>query len=181
MIGALLFDFDALLCQFGALFCHGGAFKIYSDLKIGRSQQAYETLTKILPSSPNKDIEIFKSEPYVFAEYLVGPGNPRYGEGAFTWLTGSADWVFIAVTQEMLGVRPDYDGLRIDPCLPAEWDEVYVKRRFRGSTYEIKIKNPRKVTKGIKQIKVDGKIQSDNLIAPFKDGKTHAVEVVMGA
>ena len=81
-----------------ALFCHGGAFKMYADLKIGRADQAYETLDKILPSSPNKDIEIFKTEPYVFPEYLVGPGNPRYGEGAFSWLTGSADWVFVALT-----------------------------------------------------------------------------------
>lgn len=77
-----------------AIFIHGATFKIAADLLLGRADAAYRTVRHILPNNPEKDIEVYKTEPYVFPEYVIGPGNPRYGEGAFTWLTGSADWFF---------------------------------------------------------------------------------------
>ncbi len=162
-----------------AIFCHGGAFKTVADLKIGRAKKAYETFKQVLPCGDNKDIEVYKAEPYIYPEYVIGPGNPRYGEGAFTWLTGSADWFFVAATEWMLGIMPDFDGLRIDPCLPPQFKDYRVKRRFRGAIYDITVKNPRRRAKGTPKITVDGRSIPGNLIPPFKDKKTHRVKITM--
>ncbi len=163
-----------------AIFCHGGAFKTVADLKIGRAQKAYETFKQTLPCSDNKDIEIYKTEPYIYPEYVIGPGNHRYGEGAFTWLTGSADWMFVAATDWMLGIRPEFEGLLIDPCIPKRWKRCEVTKRFRGATYHITIENPRRRSKGIKEILVDGRKLNGCLIPPHEDGKIHHVKVLMG-
>ena len=162
-----------------AIFCHGGAFKVVADLKIGRAKEAYKTFKQTLPCSDNKDIEIYKSEPYIYPEYVIGPGNRRYGEGAFTWLTGSADWMFVAATEWMLGIRPEFEGLLIDPCIPNDWKRYVVRRRFRGATYQITIENPKGRSKGIKEILVDGRKLDGCLIPPHKDGKIHQVKVSM--
>lgn len=162
-----------------AIFCHGGAFKVVADLKLGRAKEAYETFKQLLPCSDNKDIEVYRSEPYIYPEYIVGPGNPRYGEGAFTWLTGSADWFFVAATEWLLGIRPDFDGLLIDPCLPPSFKKCRVVRRFRGATYDITIENPKGHARGVKGISADGRKIHDNLIPPFKDKKTHHIKVTI--
>jgi cellobiose phosphorylase len=133
-----------------------------------------------MPNGPDKDIESYKTEPYVFPEYVIGPGNPRYGEGSFTWLTGSADWFFIAVTQNMLGVRPTFDGLMIDPCLPSGWKQARVVRRFRGTRYDIRISNPDCVHRGVQEIKVDGQLLKGTTLPLFHDHGVHVVEVLMG-
>lgn len=161
-----------------ALFCHGGAFKMAADLKIGRAEQAFETYKQVLPCS-DKDVEIMKSEPYVYPEYYIGLGNNRFGEGAFSWLTGSADWAFVVFTQGVLGIRPEFDGLIIDPQIPSRWKGFVVKRKFRGATYEIVVKNPKRMTKGVKEMKIDGKRVPGNLIKPYHDNKTHKVEVTL--
>ena len=163
----------------GAIFCHGAAFKMFADIMIGRGDEAYQTLVKILPSSPNKDIELYKAEPYIFPEYLVGKGNARYGEGTFTWLTGSVDWFFIAVTQGIVGVKPDFDGLRIEPCLPSSWPVASMVRSFRGARYLIEIDNKYGKSRKVKSINVDGAYISSNLIKPHSDGKLHRVRVTM--
>ena len=162
-----------------ALFCHGGTFKMASDLKIGRAEEAYLAYKQVLPCS-GKDIEIMKSEPYVYPEYYTGLGNKRFGEGAFTWLTGSADWAFVCVTQGILGIKPEFAGLVVDPQIPAHWRRFTVKRKFRGATYQIHIKNPKGFNRGVKEMKIDGKRISGNLIQPYKDARTHVVEVVLG-
>ncbi len=164
----------------GAIFCHGGAFKAFSDCALGRGDQAYDTIKKMLPASLDKDIELYKTEPYVFPEYIIGPGNRRYGEGAFSWLTGSVDWFFITITDKILGAQPDFAGLRIDPCLPKSWKDAKIFRTFRGACYEIRIKNRAGVNRGIQFIKVDGQKIESNLIPPHGDGKNHLVEVEMG-
>ena len=90
------------------------------------------TIKKILPSA-QKDMDLYKTEPYVLSEYLVGPENPyNYGEGAFTWITGSSGWFYMVVTEWMLGIRRDFEGLRIDPCLPTHWKRCEIQRSFRG-------------------------------------------------
>jgi len=163
-----------------AIFCHGGAFKAYADCALGRGDEAYDTIKKMLPASSDKDIDLYKTEPYVFPEYIVGPGNARYGEGAFSWLTGSVDWFFITITHNLLGVKPDFAGLRIDPCLPRAWKNIKINRSFRGANYEVRINNSSQVCKGVKSIRVDGKLIESNLIPPHSDGKNHLVEVEMG-
>jgi len=165
-----------------AVFSHACAFKIVSDCYIKRGDKAYETYRKLLPmNSAKEDHSKYKVEPYVWAEYIIGPGSTyRFGEGAFTWNTGTSSWMFIAATEWILGVRRDFGGLFIDPCLPHKWKECWIRRPFRGAIYEVTIKNPKGVQSGVKKITVDGREQKSNVIRPHGDGKVHNVEVVMG-
>lgn len=163
-----------------AVFCHAATFLAAAYCQLGMGDKAYETLCKIMPNK-QKDMERYKSEPYVYAEYLVGPDNPyRYGEGAYTWVTGTAGWTFMVMTEWILGARRDYDGLRIDPCLPKSWKKARIVRPFRGATYDVRIENPKGISKGVKELWVDGKKIAGNLIKPHGDGKTHAVRVLLG-
>lgn len=163
-----------------AIFIHGGTFKIMMDYMIGRADEAYRTIRQILPNAPDKNINLYKTEPYVFPEYVIGPGNPRYGEGAFSWLTGSADWFFMAVSEHMLGVRPTFKGLSIDPCLPTGWQKARIVRRHRGTRYDIRIANPDGVNRGIREIRVDGRVLEGNILPEFHDHSVHVIDVLMG-
>jgi cellobiose phosphorylase len=126
-------------------------------------------------------MKLYKAEPYAFAEYLIGPNHQySYGEGSYTWLTGTAGWAFMNATELMLGAQRDYEGLRINPCIPKDWKKCKITRPFRGATYEISIENPNGVETGVKEVHVDGEKINGNLIKPRGDGKTHAVRVVMG-
>lgn len=162
-----------------AVFCHAATFMIVADLMVGRGTLAYQRMRAIMPNT-QPDYELYKTEPYAFAEYLVGPENPsRYGEGAFTWITGTSGWFFMAVIEWLLGVRRDYQGLRIDPCLPTTWRRVRITRPFRGATYSIEILNPHGLQRGKVSLTVDGQRLSGNLIPPHQDGKAHEVRVVL--
>jgi len=161
-----------------AVFNHAGAFKIFADTIIGRSNKAYRTFRQLLPMCQD-NIEVFKTEPYVLPEYVIGPGNPRFGEGAFTWLTGSSDWMFMAATQRMLGVRPQINGLEIDPCIPSDWKKCYIKRGFRGVIYNITINNPHKKEAGVRQILVNGEEIKGQIVPEQNTGDTVEVEVLM--
>ena len=163
-----------------AVFCHAATFMIVANCLLGRGNIAYKSMKKIMPNAQD-DYELYKTEPYVYAEYLVGPEHPyHYGEGAFTWITGTAGWNFMAATVWLLGIQADYKGLRIDPCFPSKWKECRAKRSFRRATFEIRIKNPKGVEKGVKKVSVNGKRIKGNLIANFQPGKTYQVEVLMG-
>jgi len=162
-----------------AVFCHAATFMIVADLQAGRGTIAHKRMRAIMPNA-QPDYELYKTEPYAFAEYLVGPDNPtRYGEGAFTWITGTAGWYLMAAVEWLLGVRRDYQGLRIDPCLPKAWKRARVVRPFRGAIYDIEIRNPEGVEKGKVSVEVDGKPIPDQVIRPHQDGKTHKVTVVI--
>ena len=163
-----------------AVFCHAATFMTVGYLMNGFGDKGYEALSKIMPNK-QKDMDLYKTEPYVLAEYLVGPENPyRYGEGAFTWITGSSGWSFMAATEWLMGARRDFKGLRIDPCIPKKWKRAFIRRPFRGDIYEIEILNPNGKEHGVKEITVDGNPQNDNLVIPFKDGKVHKVKVILG-
>src|SRR3989344_6979916 len=111
---------------------------------------------------------------------IAGKAHQDFGEGKNSWLTGSASWNFVAVSQYILGIRPDYGGLLIDPCIPNEWEGFSVRRRFRGSDYYITVRNPKGVSKGVKSVTLDGKKLPSNLIPPRSDlGKEHHVEAIM--
>ncbi|MCK9554604.1 hypothetical protein M0R36_02130 [bacterium] len=165
-----------------AVFSHACAFKIVADCEIGRGNKAFETYTKLCPMSKAKaDHDKYKVEPYVWAEYVVGPGNKaNFGEGSFTWNTGTAPWMHIAATEWILGARRDFKGLRIDPCIPSYWKKCGIRRPFRSAVYDIEILNPDGVEKGVREITVDGKSINGTLIYPHRDGKTHKVTVLMG-
>lgn len=163
-----------------AIFCHAAHFLITAYCLVGRGNKAYESMAKIMPNK-QKNYDLYKAEPYVYAEYLVGPENPyRYGEGQFTWITGASGWAFMLGTEWVLGARRDYEGLRVDPCIPAQWKKCSIRRPFRGDIYEIDIENPKGVEKGVREVTCDGKPVDGNLIKPLGDGKTHKVRVVMG-
>jgi cellobiose phosphorylase len=163
-----------------AVFCHAVTFHAAAECIAGRGTKAYEAMKKIMPNC-QKNYDLYKTEPYVYAEYLVGPEHPYlYGEGAFTWITGNAGWNFLTATEKILGAQREYMGLRIDPCIPKKWKRAKIVRPFRGASYEITIKNPRQKEKGVKKIFVDGNEIDGNLIYPHSDGKTHKVEVIMG-
>ena len=165
-----------------AVFSHACAFKIVADCAIRRGDKAYETFAKVMPMSPAKqDHEQYKVEPYVWAEYVIGPGSRyRFGEGAFTWNTGTTPWMFVAATEWILGARRELEGLLIDPCLPHTWRQAWIRRPFRGAIYEISIENPKGVQSGVERLSVDGVAQETPLIRPHGDGQVHKVEVLMG-
>ena len=163
-----------------AIFCHAAHFMVVAYCMVGKGQRAYESLCKLMPNK-QKDYDVYKAEPYVYAEYLVGPESPyRYGEGQFTWVTGASGWAFMAATEWLLGARRDYEGLRIDPCLPPDWKKCFIRRPFRGDVYEVEIENPNGVEKGVVELTLDGQPVQGNLIKPVGDGKTHKVRVVLG-
>lgn len=110
---------------------------------------------------------------------IAGKDAKRHGEAKNSWLTGTAAWNFVAVSQYILGVKPQYNGLKIDPSIPAEWDGFKISRLFRGATYNVTVKNPNHVSAGVKSMTVDGKPVDGNVI-PAADGGVHEVEVVLG-
>ncbi len=162
-----------------AVFSHAVAFKVVADCMIKRGDQAYDSFSKLLPLSKIKfdDPDKYKVEPYVYSEYVVGPDNKRnYGEGAFTWNTGTSPWMFMAATQWIFGVRPVFDGIIIDPCLPSKWEEVEMIRPFRGKILNIKIKNlkgkvskDQKVTIMLNGDKIEGNLLPVNKIKAIKE------------
>jgi len=151
-----------------------------AECMLGRGERAYEYYRAILPAARNAIADIYKTEPYVYCQMIAGKAHKDFGEGKNSWLTGSACWNFVAVSQYILGVRPDYNGLLIDPCIPRDWQGFSVKRRFRGVDYYITVRNPKGVSKGVKFIVVDGEKATSNLIRPGKGKKDRHVEVVMG-
>ncbi|MCX5680775.1 MAG: hypothetical protein NT079_00530, partial [Candidatus Omnitrophica bacterium] len=163
-----------------AVFCHAATFMAVAYAMCGCGNKAYEAMKKIMPNA-QKDMELYKTEPYAYAEYLVGPENPyRYGEGAFTWITGTAGWSFMAATEWVLGAHREFNGLRIDPSIPRQWKECSIRRLFRGSVYDIQIKNPHGKEHGVKKVFVDGKELCGNLLPIFNDQKTHQIKVILG-
>jgi cellobiose phosphorylase len=163
-----------------AVFCHAAAWQVVADCLLGKGNKAYEGLRKIMPNCQG-DYDIYKTEPYVFAEYLIGPQHPYlYGEGSFTWVTGTAGWSFLAATQYILGLSPEYDGLRVSPCIPSHWKRYKVIRPFRGSSYEITVENPKGVEFGVKEVYIEGRRQEGNLIPAGEKGKRYRIKVIMG-
>ena len=163
-----------------AVFCHAATFMAVGYAMHGFGDKAYEAARKIMPNA-QKDMDLYKTEPYVFAEYLIGPEHPYlYGEGAFTWITGSSGWNFMLATEWILGAHRELSGLRVDPCIPKKWKHCSIRRPFRGDIYDIEIENPDGVEHGVKEITVDGKRLSTNLIKPFGDGQIHKVKVILG-
>ena len=112
---------------------------------------------------------------------IAGKDAPCFGEAKNNWLTGTAAWTFVTVSQGLLGIKPDYAGLRIDPCIPKAWPGFTATRQFRGNTYRIEVKNPASVSKGVKSMRLDGLAIDPAAPIPFvEDGKVHVVEVVLG-
>ena len=159
------------------IFCHNNPWVMIGETVIGRGDRAWEYYKKICPSYI-EDCALHKVEPYVYSQMVAGKDAARPGEAKNSWLTGTAAWNWYAVTQYILGIKPGYEGLEIDPCICSQWKGYTVRRRFRGAIYEITVTNPEGVCKGIKKITLDGVPVKGNMI-PHACGE-HKVEVVLG-
>ncbi len=162
------------------IFCHNNAWIMVAEAHVGRGDKAFDYYTRIAPAYTEEYSEIHRVEPYVYSQMVAGKDARRHGEAKNSWLTGTASWNFLAISQSILGIKPEYDGLQIDPCIPKDWDGYVVTREFRGDRYNISIKNPNHVSKGVVKMIVDGKQVQGNIIPVAGDKKEHEVEVILG-
>ncbi|NOX89628.1 MAG: glycosyl transferase family 36 [Calditrichaeota bacterium] len=160
-----------------AVFCHPTTWLIQAECLLGRGNHAYEYYKKLLPSNLNSSR--FKTEPYVYAQYITSDEHSTAGQASHSWQTGTAAWMFRVTLDYLIGVRATLKGLLIDPVIPSFWKEFSIERVFRGSTYKIHIKNPDGLQKGVKSIKINGKPISGNILPLFKNEEID-VEVLMG-
>jgi cellobiose phosphorylase len=161
------------------IFCHNNPWIIIGETVLGRGDQAWEYFRKICPSYLEDISELHRTEPYVYAQMISGKDAYKPGEAKNSWLTGTASWNFYTITQYILGIQPQYDGLKIAPCIPKEWNGFEVTRKFRNATYIIKVENNNHVNSGIESITVDGETLNGDTLPIFNDGKTHQVVVTM--
>ncbi len=164
----------------GGVYTHAATWSVWAYALVNQPERAYEAYSKICPPNRSQDISTYKSEPYVTPGNIDGPLSEYYGRGGWTWYTGSAQWLHRVATHWILGIRPQENGLLVDPSIPAEWPGFEVTRKFRGATYQISVKNPGNVSKGVQSVLVDGKALEGNLLPVFGDGQTHQVEVILG-
>ncbi|MDO4940751.1 MAG: hypothetical protein Q4E33_03545 [Erysipelotrichaceae bacterium] len=161
------------------IFCHNNPWIIFAETIMGHGDRAFELYKKTCPAYLEDIGEIHRTEPYVYCQMVAGKDAINPGEGKNSWLTGTAAWTFTVLSQAILGIKPDYDGLLIDPCIPKHFGDYTVNRKFRGTMYHITIKNPNHVSKGVKALIVDGKQIKVGTI-PFENKKDVHVEVIMG-
>jgi N,N'-diacetylchitobiose phosphorylase len=162
-----------------AIFSHPNPWAVIAECMLGRGNRAMKFYDAILPYNQNNMIEIREAEPYSYCQFVMGKDHTAFGRARHPWLTGAASWFYTAVTKHILGIQPSYDGLIVDPCIPSDWNEFEVKRKWRGAQYNIKVLNPDNVEKGIKSICVNGKT-IDGPIPIQEAGTKNSVEVIMG-
>ena len=161
----------------GAVFSHPNPWAWVAECRLGRGSRAMKLYDALLPENQNDILEIRQAEPYTYCQFVMGRDHASHGKARHPFMTGSAGWAYFAATRYMLGVRPGFDRLIVDPCVPADWDGFAVTRRWRGATYQIRVENPGHVEKGVKAIYVDGERAA--MIPAFGEGE-HDVKVVMG-
>ncbi|HTR81334.1 MAG TPA: N,N'-diacetylchitobiose phosphorylase [Bacteroidota bacterium] len=163
----------------GAIFSHPNPWAMIAECKLGRGTLAMKLYDALLPYHQNDNIEVREAEPYSYCQFIMGKDHTAYGRARHPWLTGSGGWNYITATKWILGIRPQYAGLLIDPCIPSTWKGFDVERKWRGATYKIAVKNPKGIEKGVASITVDG-AEVKGLIPPQKVGSIHEILVTMG-
>ncbi len=162
------------------IFCHNNPWISIAEAVIGRGNRAFEIYKKTCPAYIEDISEIHRTEPYVYSQMIAGADAPKHGEAKNSWLTGTAAWTFVNVSQYLLGIQPDYDGLRIDPCLPDELKELDLERTYRHAHYHIHISKPDGIEKGVRKMLVNGKEVEGNLVRPLDGCSEYEVEITMG-
>ena len=162
------------------IFCHNNPWIVCAEAELGHGDRAFQVYRRTAPAYIEDISEIHRTEPYVYSQMIAGKDAASFGEGKNSWLTGTAAWTFLSISQAILGLKPTLDGLKVDPCLPAEMKGFTVTRRYRGAVYHITVKNPDGVQYGVKRVLVNGVEQKDNVLTPAAAGTTVEVEVVMG-
>ena len=132
----------------------------------------------LCPYNQNDMIEIREAEPYSYCQFVVGKDHTAFGRARHPFMTGTGGWAYFSATRYILGIRPDFDSLTVDPCIPADWKEFSATREWRGARYNIHVNNQAGVMKGVKEIKVDGNVVKE--IPAMPAGSEHTVEIVMG-
>jgi N,N'-diacetylchitobiose phosphorylase len=179
-IGAIT-TFPAGLKENGGIFCHANTWAIVAEAMLGRGDRAYEYYRAFLPAAKNDSAEVYTMEPYVYAQFITGNEHPsKFGRARNSWLTGTAAWAFVSMSQYILGVRPDYDGLVVDPSIPAAWDGFTVTRTFRGKEVRIAVTNPSHVQHGVRRITVNGQAVQGTCIPLGLLREVNQVEVELG-
>jgi cellobiose phosphorylase len=164
----------------GSIFCHVNPWVMIAETMTGDGDAAFGYYRRINPSAREEISDVHRCEPYVYAQMIAGKEAPSHGEAKNSWLTGTAAWNFVAITQWILGIRPELDGLRVDPVLPAAWPGFTATRRFRGATYEITVRNPKHLRGRAARVLVDGRQIQGTLVPLALAGATVHVEVVIG-
>ena len=162
------------------IFCHNNPWVSIAETVVGRGDRAFEIYQKTCPAYVEEFSEIHRTEPYVYSQMVAGRDAKFHGEGKNSWLTGTAAWTFVNISQHILGLYPTHKGLQINPCVPDGFGDFTLTRKFREGSYTIKVTNPNNVQKGVAKLVVDGKEVAGNII-PYEKGKTeYTVEVTMG-
>ena len=162
----------------GAIFSHPNPWAWCAEAILGRGSRAMKFYNALCPALQNDMIEVRQAEPYSYCQFVVGRDHTAFGRARHPFMTGSSGWAYYAATEYLLGVRPDFDSLTVDPCVPADWKEFSVRRRWRGAEYQIHVSNPAGVEKGVAAMTLDGKPVKKLPVMPA--GTVAQVEVVMG-
>ena len=153
------------------IFCHNNPWISIAETVVGHGNRAFDLYRKICPAYIEDISEIHRTEPYVYSQMIAGKDAAHFGEAKNSWLTGTAAWTFVNVSQYILGIQPDYDGLTLNPCIPSDMEEFKIRRYFRGAWYNITFQNPEHREKGISSLTVNGTAVEGNLI-PLTEGCT---------
>lgn len=163
----------------GGIFLHANPWVIIAETIIGNGDRAYQYYQQINPINKQAMLDTHEAEPYVYCQNILGDEHPQFGLGRNAWLSGTSAWTYVAATQWILGLRPQYDGLLLAPCIPADWDGFTAQRRFRGTLYDITVRNPNHVCHGITELLVDGQAVASTLL-PLTAAQHCQVEVTLG-
>ena len=164
----------------GGLYTHAGNWAIQAECIRKQGEKAYKLYRSFNPALRGTNPDRYFTEPYVTPGNVDGPDSPHFGRGGWSWYTGSAQWYYTVVMNWILGIRPTQQGLLVDPVIPNSWPGFKMKRKFRGTAYEIEVKNPKGVNSGVKEVRLDGKPQSSNLLPALGDGLVHKAEILLG-
>lgn len=162
------------------VFCHNNPWIMIAETRTGNGDRAFDYYARITPSYLEEISDLHKTEPYVYSQMIAGKDAFRPGEAKNSWLTGTAAWCMYTISQFILGISPDYEGLAINPCIPSEWNGFKATRRFRGAVYHIEILNPDHKSKGVREVMIDGKKVTSNVLPVFPEGKEVNVIVTIG-
>jgi cellobiose phosphorylase len=150
----------------GGLYTHAGVWAIQMECFLKRNGKAWDLFKKISPVDRGMEPRLYVSEPYVTPGNVDGPDSPHFGRGGWTWYTGSAAWLYRIMTEWIIGVRPEWEGLRIDPCVPQDWDEFKIKRHYRGQVYRIRFVRDKNLAKNSVEVRQGDHLLKDGVIPP---------------
>ena len=163
----------------GGIFLHPNPWAMIAETLLGNGDRAYAYYSQINPAARNDMVDLYESEPYVYPQNILGDEHPQFGLARNSWLSGTASWMYQTGTQWILGIRAEYEGLRIDPCIPSKWDGFRARRKYRGVNYHITVTNPEHVCRGVENVSVKGGRAEGSLIRADEGVSEVHVEVML--